>query len=324
GRMFAGETRIADIGFPEKAVSPEKVKTFLIEREDILSFLPRRMPYHYKGDCGRVLIIGGSPGMTGAAALAANACLRSGAGMTLLGIPKNLNNILEQKLSETMTLPLPETEDGSISLEAESKIIDAMLWADVLAIGPGISRDDETMELTLRLIENAELPTIIDADALFALSKKPNILKKRKFETIITPHAGEFIRLIKKADADELEINRVEIVRKYSRLFQTTLLLKGSPTLTCGSSGEVFINPTGNAGMATAGSGDVLTGIIAGLAAQRVNLAETAVTSAFMHGLAGDLAADELGESGMIAGDIVDFLPYAFEDIHGRYLNPEE
>ncbi|KPK94892.1 hypothetical protein AMJ80_05320, partial [bacterium SM23_31] len=281
-------------------------------------------PFYHKGDCGRVLIIGGSPGMTGAVSLTATAALRAGAGMTLLGIPRSLNAVLEQKLTETMTLPLPETEDGCLNLEGEDSILDALVWADVLAVGPGIGRDNQTIELVHSILEHADLPVVLDADGLFALSKATGIVRKRKFKTILSPHLGEFSRLIKKSDGEALETECLEIVRKYARLLQSVVLLKGAPTLISGQSGEVFINPTGNAGMATAGSGDVLTGIIAGLVGQGLNLTEAAVTGAYMHGLAGDLAANELGETSMIAGDINDFLPYAFEDMYGRYRQNEE
>ncbi|MFC1564602.1 NAD(P)H-hydrate dehydratase [candidate division KSB1 bacterium] len=317
GKSMAGLIRIADIGFPEKAISPTKVNTFLIDDTDINLFFPEREPYFYKGDCGRVLVIGGSPGLTGAAALACNSALRSGAGMTLLGIPESLNPVMEQKLTETMTVPLPETNDGCLSLEAEDKIFDVMPWADVLTIGPGIGRNEETLKLVLNLLEKAELPIVLDADGLYALSKKPGILRKREYETIITPHQGEFCRLMHKDDVPCLETDRIETLRKYSKKLNTTILLKGAPTLVAGDIGDVYINPTGNAGMATAGSGDVLTGIIAGLMGQGMDVTTAGITGAYIHGLAGDLAAEELGEAGVIAGDLVDFLPYAIEVIIG-------
>ncbi|MCH7781886.1 NAD(P)H-hydrate dehydratase [candidate division KSB1 bacterium] len=323
GKMQIGVLNIADIGFPERAISPEKVKTFLIEKNDVLSFLPNRMPYYYKGDCGRVLIIGGSPGMTGAPVLTAQAALKAGAGMTLMGIPESLNPVIEQKLTETMTLPLPETEDGFLSLKAEKKIMDALLWADILAIGPGIGRDTETIELIHTVLGNADMPVVIDADGLFAIAKKPSILRKRKFNTVITPHLGEFSRLVSREDAAAVRDDRIELVRKSARRFQAVLLLKGAPTMISGPGGEVFINSTGNAGMATAGSGDVLTGIISGLIGQGAGLTEAAVSGAYLHGTAGDLAADEFGEISITAGDINDFVPYAFEDLFGRYKQNE-
>jgi len=323
GKMQTGILNIADIGFPERAISPEKVKTFLIERNDVVSFLPERMPYYYKGDCGRVLIIGGSPGMTGAPVLTAQAALKSGAGMTLLGVPESLNPVFEQKLTETMTLPLPETEDGFLSLKAEKKIMDALLWADTLAIGPGIGRDPETIELIHAILNNADVPVVIDADGLFAVAKKPSILKKRKFKTVLTPHLGEFARFLSREDAVSIRDDRIELVRKIARRLQAVLLLKGAPSLTSGPRGEVVINSTGNAGMATAGSGDVLTGIITGLIGQGTSLAEAAISGAYLHGLAGDLAADEFGQISITAGDINDFLPYAFEDLFGRYSQNE-
>ncbi|MFC1492397.1 NAD(P)H-hydrate dehydratase, partial [candidate division KSB1 bacterium] len=319
GKIMTGLIRIADIGFPEKAISPTKVRTFLIDETDINLFFPERQPYYYKGDCGRVLVIGGSPGLTGATALTCNSALRSGAGMTLLGIPQSLNPILEQKLTETMTVALPETEDGCLSLEAEEKIFDVMPWADVLAIGPGIGRNEETIKLVLNLLSKAELPIVLDADGLYALSKKPGILKKREFETIITPHQGEFCRMISKEDIPCLETDRLETLRKYAKKFKCTILLKGAPTLIAGDTGDVYINPTGNAGMASAGSGDVLTGIIAGLMGQGMDVTTAGITGAYIHGLSGDLASEELGEAGMIAGDLVDFLPYATEVIIGEH-----
>jgi hydroxyethylthiazole kinase-like uncharacterized protein yjeF len=323
GKMMSGEVVLADIGFPGRAVSLEKVKTFLIEKNDVISYLPRRLPYYSKGDCGRIFILGGSTGMTGAPAMTAAAALRSGAGMTLLGIPKSLNSILEQKLTETMTLPLPETEEGSFSLEAEDQIMEALVWADVLAIGPGLGRDEQTIKLVHAILEQTDLPAVIDADGLYAVSKKPGLLKKRKGHTVITPHAGEFSRLIRKEDADNLDLDRIEIARKYARHFRSVVHLKGAPSVTASTRGEVYINPTGNAGMATAGSGDVLTGIIAGLAGQGLDISEAVITGTYIHGHAGDFAAAEFGEISMTAGDIIDFLPYAFEDLFGRYLNSE-
>ncbi|MFC1556413.1 NAD(P)H-hydrate dehydratase [candidate division KSB1 bacterium] len=319
GKTQAGMVNIADIGFPERGISPERVKTFLIEKNDIVSLLPKRQPYFYKGDCGRILIIGGSPGMTGAPALSAMGALRSGAGMTLLAIPESLNPILEQKLTETMTLPLPETDNGCLSLKAESAILDALVWADVLAVGPGIGRHEETVKLVQRIVAQAEMPVVADADGLYALSKKTGILRTRKYTTVVTPHIGEFCRMISKEDIHAVETDKIEPLRKYSRKWQSIVLLKGAPTLIAGKGGEVYINPTGNDGMATAGSGDVLTGIIAGLIGQGQDLMSAGITGAYLHGLSGDLAADELGRPGVIAEDLIDFLPYAFEDVQGRY-----
>ncbi len=323
GAMVAGEVVIADIGFPERAISPERVKTFFIEKSDVVSHLPRRMPYFHKGDCGRILVIGGSPGMTGAPAMSTNAALRSGAGMTLLGVPKSLNTVLEQKVTETMTLPLSETESGALSRDAEEKILDALVWADVLAIGPGVGRDEQTIKLVHSILEQCELPAVIDADALYAVSKKPGILKKREADTVITPHVGEFSRLIRTNDANLLDTERIELCRKYARHFRSVVLLKGAPSITASPEGEIFINPTGNAGMATAGSGDVLTGVIAAIIGQGVDVVEATITGAYIHGLAGDFAADEFGEISMMATDIINYLPYAFEDMFGRYLNSE-
>ncbi len=315
GKTKAGVVEVADIGFPEKAVSPEKVNTFLIDDTDIQLFLPRRLPFYYKGDCGRILIIGGAPGMTGAPCLTAEAALRSGAGMTLLGIPEGLNSIIESKLTETMTLPLPENEDGMLSLKAEDKILDTMAWADVLAIGPGIGRSDDTINLILSLLKKVDTPIVLDADALYALSKNTSILRSRVFETVITPHLGEFCRLIQNIDVPEVEVDRIEVIRKYAKNFRSTIVLKGAPTLTAADSGEVYINSTGNAGMATAGSGDVLTGIIAGLIGQGLESVTAGLTGSYLHGAAGDLASEELGQHGVIAGDLIDFLPYAFDEV---------
>ena len=324
GKMNAGEVHIADIGFPEKAISPEKVKTFLIEQADICGFLPRRLPFYNKTDCGRVLIIGGSPGLTGAPTLSAAAALRAGAGMTLLGIPRSLNPILEMKLTETMTLPLPETEDGCLGLNAEKPILDALHWADVLAIGPGLGRKEQTIELVHSVLEKTDLPVVVDADGLYALAQKPAVLRKRAFNTVITPHDGEYNRFLTEEELNFFASDRIESIRDFTRKRRTVLLLKGNPTLVCGKTAEVFINSTGNAGMATAGSGDVLTGIIAALVGQGMNLTEAAVSGAYIHGLSGDYAKEELGEMSIIAGDLIDFIPYAIEDILGQDIHGQE
>ena len=324
GKLNAGQVQIADIGFPETAVTPEKVKTFLIEQADICGFLPERLPFCNKTNCGRVLIIGGSPGLTGAPSMTATAAFRSGAGMVLLGISRSLNPIVEVKLTETMTLPLPETEEGSLGLDAEKPILNALDWADVLAIGPGLGRNKQTIKLVHSLIEHTDLPIVIDADGLFALAQKPNILKKLNYNTVITPHDGEFSRFLTEKEREYFTADRIESVRNFAQKYRTTILLKGNPTLVCGKSGEVFINPTGNAGMATAGAGDVLTGIITALIGQGMNLTEAAVSGAYIHGYSGDLAKEEVGEISLMAGDLIDFLPYAFEDILGHVENQKD
>jgi len=281
-----------------------------MERVSQVPAPPVRAADAHKGDCGRVAVVAGSVGMTGAAALSCHAALRSGAGMTVLGIPCSLNDVMEVKLTETMTRPLAETEERTLSLAAEPEIEALLDWADVLAIGPGLSQNGETQELVRRVIRTVKKPTVIDADGLNALADHLDCLTANKIQLVLTPHAGELSRLINRP-IDEVKAQRIDVARQSAQQLGAVVVLKGAPTVVADPSGLVYINPTGNAGMATAGCGDVLTGLIAGMLAQGLPGIEAATTAVYVHGLAGDVVANEKGEWGVVAGDIAHAIPSA-------------
>ncbi|UCE17813.1 MAG: NAD(P)H-hydrate dehydratase [Gemmatimonadota bacterium] len=310
GKSYVGKLEVVDIGVPPEVIGGAGITIEYVEREGIARLIPRRAPNAHKGDCGRVAVVAGSVGMTGAAALSCQAALRAGAGMTILGIPRSLNDVMEIKLTETMTKPLPETKERTLSLAAESGIEELMDWADVLAIGPGLSLNKETQELVRNITRKVRIPTVIDADGLNALAGHHDCLADRKAELILTPHAGELSRLIDRP-IGEIEAHRISLAQKVGEDLGVVLVLKGAPTVVADPTGTVHINSTGNAGMATAGCGDVLTGLIAGLLAQGLKGPEAAVAGVFLHGAAGDLAAEKKGTLGVIAGDIAEKIPAA-------------
>ena len=310
GKAHVGKLETVDIGVPPEVIDQAGISIELIEQDDIARIVPRRAPHAHKGDCGRVAIVAGSVGLTGAAALACQAALRSGAGMAVLGIPKSLNDVMEVKLTETMTKPLSETDDRSLSLAAEQEIDKLLDWADILAIGPGLSQNKETQELVRKVIQKVKKPTVIDADGLNALAGHVNSFKKGKVPLILTPHAGELSRLIDLPLSD-IELRRIDVARQSAEDLNVVLVLKGAPTVVAEPAGSVYINSSGNAGMATAGSGDVLTGLIAAMLAQGLTGIDAARAGVYLHGLAGDLVAKEKGLWGVLAGDIAEAVPDA-------------
>ena len=323
GRSFCGDLELADIGFPPEAVATCPIRTFLISAEAVAAALPNRAPDAHKGSCGSVAVIAGSVGMTGAAVLTADSALLCGAGRVSLGVPASLNDIMEIKLTEVMTKPLPEVRHRRcLSLRALGEIEAMLDKRDCLAVGPGLGTYRETTELVRRLVarqltgrelgSRKRLPIVIDADGINAFSGFTDILKKGDVAhpLVLTPHVGEFARLTG-TDKAALCEQPLEHARAFATEYGVILVLKGAPTLVALPDGRVMVNPTGNAGMATAGSGDVLTGTIAGLIAQGLPADDAACAGVFLHGLSGDLARDQLGQWGMKAGDISQCLPQA-------------
>jgi NAD(P)H-hydrate epimerase len=275
--------------------------------------LLKRKPDTHKGDYGYVFILGGSPGLTGAVCLAANAALRMGAGLVRVGVPESLNDIFEVKLTEATSLPLKE-ENGYLSPEAFTQIKEILDRIDVIALGGGAYLKDWVKDLLLRVIADIDKPLVIDADGLNALASDMTILEKRKSRNIIlTPHLLEFSRLIK-TDLETIRKQRKSLVKDFSLRYNLTLVLKGHRTLVSNGK-EVFQNSTGNPGMATAGSGDVLTGMIAALVGQGLDCFEAAKIGVYLHGLSGDLAAKEKTQNCLIASDIIEYLPKAIKKL---------
>ncbi len=323
GAGYAGKLKVADIGIPKRFLEDERIKVNLIAKEEISTYLEPRRPDTHKGTYGHLFVIAGSVGMTGAATLtsqAASLCfgaLRSGVGLVTLGIPESLNEIMEIKLTEGMTLPLPESKKKTLSLKAEKEIIEFSEKADALALGPGLSTNKETQQLVINLIKKISLPMIIDADALNALVSHLSILRPATSDqrpAIITPHPGEMARLIGKK-AKEVQENRIRIAGDFAQKYKVIVVLKGARTVISDPEGNIYINPTGNPGMASAGVGDVLTGMIGSLLAQRIEPLKAAKMGVYLHGLAGDLAAQEKGEESLVASDVLEKLPQAFKSL---------
>jgi hydroxyethylthiazole kinase-like uncharacterized protein yjeF len=314
GRNLAGNVVVADIGIPESTADSIGISTFLLEAFDVRNRLPVRPPDGHKGTFGKVVVLAGSKGMTGASVLSSLASLRAGAGMALLGIPESLDPGLEAFPTEVITRPLPQTPTGSLSLGAESGIRELFEWADVAAVGPGLSRHPETSDLIRRVATGCPLPLVLDADGLNAFEGRADLLRKRKKPTVLTPHAGELSRLCGLSIPD-ITSDPVAVSKRCAREWGAVLVLKGAPTVVADFSGRVYVNSTGNSGMATAGSGDVLTGLIAGLLAQRVSALDAAICGVFLHGLAGDIAAAESNPRSLIAGDLLSRIGTAFSRI---------
>ena len=311
GASYAGKVMVEDIGIPSYLLKNKIIKTNMITQEIVKSLLPLRATYSHKGSFGKVLILAGSVGMTGAAYLASKAAMRSGTGIVVLGIPRSLNQIMEIKLTEVITLPLAETVKQSLGEEAEETILKLMKNFSVLGIGPGISRQAETQGLVRKIIKKSNIPLVVDADAIYALSEDPAILKKTKVPLVITPHPGEMAQLIKK-DVNYILNNQIDISREIAQKYGIVVVLKGARTIIANQEGEVYINVGDNSGMATGGSGDVLTGIICSLIAQGTDNFSAAIIGVYIHSIAGSLARDIKGERGMIAGDILSQVPQAF------------
>ena len=280
----------------------------MIEINAILERFPKRQPDTHKGDFGHVLVVAGSLGYTGAAYLASQAALLAGAGLVTLAIGKSLHGILASKLVEVMVKPFFETRDASLSLMALKELLAFSEKCSVVALGPGISQNKETQELVRNLITKLDKPVVLDADGINAMAGHVDLLKSAKSGLILTPHPGEMSRLTGK-DISEIQKDRNNVAIGFAREYNTVLVLKGHETIVADPAGQIFVNTTGNAGMASGGSGDVLTGMIAAFVAQGCTPFDAAVLGAYFHGLAGDIAAKEKGLLSLIATGLLNKLP---------------
>lgn len=313
GCNYVGKLHVVDISIPAAALSKIKSSRYITSTELINKFWPSRKGPEHKGDFGRVLVVAGSRGMSGAAVLAAEAAARIGAGLVTLGVPSVIHDVAENKLTEVMTFPLAETTKGNISHTALKDILDRCHNSDVIAIGPGLGTGPETATLVKDIIMNISIPCVLDADGLNAMSGKAGLFKSVKADLILTPHPGEMSRLTGYS-VKEIQQDRMGITAQKAKEWGCSILLKGAKTIICGPEGSVYINGTGNPGMASGGSGDVLTGIIAGLIAQGLTPIKAAAAGAFIHGRAGDVTAQEMGMSGMLAGDLLQRIPYVTKE----------
>lgn len=276
--------------------------------EELIKRFPRRRSDAHKGDLGHVLVIAGSAGYTGAAYLTSQAAARSGSGLVTLAVGRGIYEIMAEKLTEVMVKPFFETKDHSLSLLAEKDLISFADRCNCVAMGPGISRNKETQHLVRNLVVKLNKPMVLDADGINALAGHIDILKELKNPIVLTPHPGEMAGLLNK-DVGEVQKNRKDIALAFANEYNTVLVLKGSKTVVAAPDGQVYINETGNAGMATGGTGDILTGMIASFIGQGVDPFTAAIFGAHFHGLAGDLAAKEKGPLSLIATDLLEKLP---------------
>ncbi len=309
--LTSGPTVIAPIGSPPEAIISQ-LGLHLSTPFDFAPLLAPRALEGNKGNYGNVLVIGGSLGKAGAAAMAGFAALRAGAGLSTVATPKSALRTVAAFHPELMTEPLAETTHGTISLQAVGLGLDVLLERKTLAIGPGISRNSETAEFVRTIVTRGDKSLVVDADGLNAFQGAADLLSGRGRTFVITPHPGEMSRLTGLSIA-EIQANRLEVARNFAREHELIGVLKGHRTLIAAPDGTVWVNPTGNPGMATGGTGDILTGIVAGLIAQHPQRAlEATALAVYLHGLAGDLACESVGENSLVATDLLRFLPQAF------------
>ena len=311
GREYCGDIELADISMPVKLVEEYKSDKYRLTDEIVRELLPLRKANAHKGDAGRVVICAGSPGYTGAAALASDAAVKAGAGLVSLYTPLSSRDVLAIKLTEVMVHGLLERMPGILGGGAASDVASSAEAADVLAIGPGLGTSESTQEAVRTILQKITTPVVIDADALTALAGHTEILPAMQAQKVLTPHPGEMARLTG-LEIAEIEADRINVAKKYAEEWQAIVVLKGAPTVIGCPNGTVYVNSTGNSSLATGGSGDVLTGIIAGLAAQEISLQEAAICGVYLHGLAAELTGIDIG---LAAGELAALLPQAREQV---------
>lgn len=311
-KELVGELHVADIGMPSNLLAECDSKKYRLTAEIISDLLPIRKQDAHKGDAGRVIVTAGSNGFIGAAALASRAVVKAGAGLVSLLTPESVADLLAIKLDEVMVHALEEDSYGELSKEAVEDIVNRVNAADVLAIGPGLGTGKRTQAAVREVLLQIDKPVVIDADALTALKDHTYIMKEMGVPKVLTPHPGEFSRLTG-LSIEEINSNRMELASKYAKAWNAIVVFKGAATVIGCPDGTCYVNPTGCQAMATGGCGDVLTGIIAGLAAQDISLEDAALCGVYLHGLAGEYASK--GSVGLAAGEIAQFLPEAFEDV---------
>jgi NAD(P)H-hydrate epimerase len=320
--LTSGPTVIAPIGSPAEAIASD-LRLHLSSPADFGPLLVPRARDANKGSYGHVLVIGGSVGKAGAIAMAGFSALRAGAGLATVATPKSVLATVAGFHPEVMTEPLPETEEGTISLHTfDARLNIFRERKTVIAIGPGISRNRETAEFVRAMLKagivQADVPFVLDADALNAFDGLAEQLNGRERNFVITPHPGEMARLTGLTIA-EIQAKRLDVARRFAREHELIVVLKGHRTLIALPDGTVWVNPTGNPGMATGGTGDILTGLVAGLIAQHSgHVLEAIALAVYLHGLSGDLAAEAVGETSLVATDLVRFLPEAFSEMRAE------
>lgn len=308
---FSGRIKCVDICIPKKLLEDER--TFVLDKEFIKENFPKRMENSQKGDYGKILIIAGSTGMSGAAYLAAQSAVSMGSGLVSIACPEEINGILEIKTTEAMTIPV-KSKNGHLSYEGLKNIMKILPNYDAVLFGPGLGRSEDIKKILEVLITECTVPLIIDADGLFALAQDLSLIEKCKCSLILTPHEMEMSRL-KKCDLSYVVKNRFEASKEFAEEYGVTLILKGSNTIVTSSDGTQYINIKGNSGMATGGSGDALAGICVSLAARCMEETKAAAEAVYIHSEAGDMARDKYGADSVTAQRIEEFIPKAIKEL---------
>lgn len=304
GVTHCGQLKVLPIGIPAMCHELLGCQTRLIDFSLAVAWMPKRPPNGHKGTFGKAVVIAGSLGLAGAAILTCQSALRTGLGLLKLIVPESLNQILKMSIPEVVTIPLPEMRKGVYGINHIHTIIDTCKGAQVIGIGPGCGETPELAETIHQLLETLEIPMVIDADGLNVLAKNKSWLKNIKGQVVLTPHIGEMSRLTGLPVEDILK-NPVQVAQTYSKAWHAVVVLKDSRTVIATPEGRTYLNVTGNSGMGTAGSGDVLTGVITGLIAQGLTLEKAAVLGVYLHGYSGNEVAKQIGTFGLLAGDLV-------------------
>ena len=317
GCEYTGETEIIDIGIPHHIKEEVNPDCFLLTSRYLRPLFPARQPEAHKGHTGHMLLLAGSPGKTGAAAMAVTSALRSGAGLVTLACPQGIHPVMETLVLEGMTFPLPQTPEGDLSDKALGEIASLMADKRCMALGPGMGTSSATATLVREIILTSFLPLVIDADGLNCIAEDTSILKEAEVPLILTPHPGEMARL-SHTTTREVQQSRIRIARDFAATHNVYLVLKGAGTLIAHPDGRLWINPTGNSGMASAGMGDVLTGMIAGFLSQGMSPLNAAIMAVYLHGKAADTLAASMGPVGFLASDVIERIPGEI----GRLIEP--
>jgi len=317
GADYTGKLNIVDIGIPPHITAAVGPGHFLITAQLIRTYLIPRAAQAHKGTTGHLLVVAGSTGKTGAASMTSMAALRTGAGLVTLGVAESLNAALEGRMQEAMTVALPESGSGILGESAFSAIQKELPGKRCLAIGPGLGQAAATKKLVRRLIRQSAIPVVVDADGLNHLAGEVQDLAEAKAPVILTPHPGEMARLLD-TKAASVQQNRIDCAREFSTRYHVHVVLKGAATIIAHPDGRVYINATGNPGMASGGMGDVLTGVIAGLIVQGLAPEAACHAGVYLHGAAADSLADNMGPYGYLAGDVMQAIPGEIKKIYDR------
>ena len=308
GNDLCGKLYVSHISFPPSLYNTDSIKVEISEPLE----LPKRNKNTHKGSYGKALFVAGSSKYLGAPYFSALSFLKAGGGLSYLAAPKAMTPFLANKGSEVVFIPQQETESGSIALENRDELLDFSQNVSMVVVGPGLSLNDETQELVRELAKNTKKPLLIDGDGITAVAADLDAIRKREAETVLTPHSGEMAR-IARTEIAEIERDKIDILPRAAKDLNATIVLKGPHSLVGYPDGRVSINTSGNPGMATAGSGDVLTGTIAAMHGLGLSVPDAVRTGVFIHGLSGDLAARDRGQDGITAQDVLDYLPYALK-----------